>query len=64
LSTRATRSDPVEKSHGRLQPTYLPTTRPAAGYSIVHAATLEDAERLLEGCPIVDSCRIYETIAV
>lgn len=36
---------------------------PAAGYSIVHAANLQDAERLLEGCPIVDSCRIYETIA-
>ena len=37
---------------------------PAAGYSIVRAATLQDAERLLEGCPIVDSCRVYETIAV
>jgi len=22
----------------------------------------QEAERLLEGCPIVDSCRIYETI--
>ncbi len=40
------------------------TDAPAAGYSIVQAASLRDAERLLEGCPIVDSCRIYETIAV
>jgi hypothetical protein len=37
---------------------------PAAGYSIVRAASLSDAERILEGCPIVDSCHIYETIAV
>jgi hypothetical protein len=36
----------------------------AAGFSIVQAASLRDAELLLEGCPIVDSCHIYETIAV
>lgn len=37
---------------------------PAAGYSIVRAASLSDAERLLEGCPIVDSCHIYEAVVV
>lgn len=30
------------------------------GYCIVNAESLDDAERLLEGCPIIHSVRIYE----
>ena len=32
------------------------------GYSIVSAASFEDAEKLLEGHPYVDAVRIYEAI--
>jgi hypothetical protein len=32
----------------------------ATGYSIIAAESREDAERLLEGCPIVTSVRLYE----
>jgi hypothetical protein len=32
----------------------------ATGYSIISAESREDAERLLEGCPIVTSVRLYE----
>lgn len=41
-----------------------PDHTPAAGYSIVRAASLHDAEQLLEGCPIVDCCHVYETIPI
>ena len=37
-----------------------PGMSPAVGYSIVSAADMEEAERLLEGCPIIESVRIYE----
>lgn len=37
-----------------------PGTSPAVGYSIVSAADMEEAERLLEGCPIIESVRIHE----
>ncbi len=36
----------------------------ATGYSILSADTREDAERLLEGCPIVTSVRLYEAMAM
>jgi hypothetical protein len=36
----------------------------ATGYSIVSAESLADAERLLEGCPVVTSVRIYEAMAM
>jgi len=36
----------------------------ATGYSILSAETREDAERLLEGCPIIDSVRLYEAMAM
>jgi hypothetical protein len=34
----------------------------ATGYSILSAETLEEAVRLLEGCPIVGSVRQYEAM--
>ena len=34
------------------------------GYSIVNAESLDEAEQLLEGCPIFDSVRIYEAAAM
>jgi hypothetical protein len=37
-----------------------PQMSPAVGYSIVSAADMDEAERLLEGCPIIESVRIYE----
>jgi hypothetical protein len=36
----------------------------ATGYSIISAETLEDAVRVLEGCPIVGSVRLYEAMAM
>ena len=35
-----------------------------SGYSIVNADTMDDAEKLLEGCPIVTSVRIYEAMSM
>lgn len=37
---------------------------PATGYCIVSAEDMDAAERLLEGCPIIDSARIYEAMAM
>jgi hypothetical protein len=37
---------------------------PLTGYSIVSADSMEDAERLLEGLPIMDSVRIYEAMSM
>jgi len=34
----------------------------ATGYSILSAENMEDAERLLEGCPIIESVRLYEAM--
>jgi hypothetical protein len=36
----------------------------ATGYSIISADRREDAERLLEGCPIISSVRLYEAMAM
>ena len=36
----------------------------ATGYSIISAESREDAERLLEGCPIVASVRLYEAMSM
>lgn len=37
-----------------------PEMSPAVGYSIVNAVDMAEAERLLDGCPIIESVRIYE----
>jgi len=42
----------------------LPDMGAATGYSIISAESREDAERLLEGCPIVASVRLYEAMAM
>lgn len=36
----------------------------ATGYCIVEADSMDDAEKLLAGCPIIDSVRIYETMSM
>jgi hypothetical protein len=36
----------------------------ATGYSIISAESREEAERLLEGCPIISSVRLYEAMAM
>ena len=41
-----------------------PDMNPATGYCIVNAEDLDAAERLLEGCPIIDSARIYQAMAM
>jgi len=41
-----------------------PDTGAATGYSIISAESREEAERLLEGCPIIASVRLYETMAM
>jgi hypothetical protein len=34
------------------------------GYSIINAENLDEAEKLLEGCPIIESVRIYEAASM
>lgn len=34
---------------------------PATAYCLVSAADLDEAVSLLDGCPIIDSARVYET---
>ena len=34
------------------------------GYCIVNAESMDDAEKLLENCPIIDSVRIYEAASM
>ena len=41
-----------------------PDTGAATGYSIISAESREEAERLLEGCPIISSVRLYEAMAM
>lgn len=41
-----------------------PEMSPAVGYTIVSAADMAEAERLLEGCPIIESVRVYEAAAM
>lgn len=41
-----------------------PDTGAATGYSILSAESREEAERLLEGCPIISSVRLYERMAM
>jgi hypothetical protein len=36
----------------------------AAGYTILSAESMAAAEKLLEGCPIIDSVRLYEALAM
>jgi hypothetical protein len=36
----------------------------ATGYSIISAESMEEAVRLLEGCPFVTSVRVYEAMAM
>jgi len=36
----------------------------ASGYSIISAESREEAERLLEGCPMISSVRLYEAMAM
>lgn len=37
---------------------------PITGYSIVNADSMDDAEKLLDGCPILDGVRIYEAVSM
>ncbi len=41
-----------------------PDTGAATGYSILSAESREEPERLLEGCPIIASVRLYEAMAM
>jgi hypothetical protein len=41
-----------------------PETGAAASYTILSAESMEEAERLLDGCPFVDSVRLYEALAM
>ena len=41
-----------------------PAMGAAGGYSILSADSMEDAERLLEGCPIIDRVQLYEAMAM
>jgi hypothetical protein len=36
----------------------------ATGYSIISAESREEAERLLEGCPIITSVQLYEAMTM
>jgi hypothetical protein len=36
----------------------------ATGYSILSAASLEEAQGLLDGCPFNSSVRVYEAVAM
>ena len=36
----------------------------ATGYSLISAESRDDAERLLEDCPIISSVRLYEAMAM
>lgn len=44
--------------------TLTPEMSPATAYCIVNAESIEDAEKLLDGCPIIDSVRIYEGVTM
>lgn len=41
-----------------------PDMAPAVGYSIVNAENMQAAEKLLEGCPIITSVRVYEAMSM
>ena len=41
-----------------------PDDAPASGYSIISAASLEDAEALFADCPYASSVRLYESKAM
>ena len=34
------------------------------GYSIINAANIEEAEEIAQGCPIITSIRVYETMSM
>jgi len=44
--------------------TDLTEASPITGYSIVSADSMDDAEKLLVGCPIIDGVRIYEAMSM
>ena len=39
-------------------------TGAATGYSVISAESREDAERLLEGCPIISSVQLHEAMSM
>lgn len=41
-----------------------PQEGPAMGYSIVNADTMDEAVKLLEGCPIITSVHVYEAMSM
>lgn len=41
-----------------------PEMGPASGYSIINADSIDDAVKLLEGCPIITSVRVYEAMSM
>ncbi len=51
----------VTPTDSRELPTGLDAT---TGYTIVSADSMDDAEKLLVGCPIVSSVRIYEAMSM
>jgi hypothetical protein len=44
--------------------TDLTEASPITGYSIVSADSMDDAEKLLVNCPIIDGVRIYEAMSM
>jgi hypothetical protein len=53
----------IEVTHGGSR-SLSETDAAATGYSIVSAASLEDAAALLDGCPFASSVRLYEAAAM
>ena len=41
-----------------------PEMEPAVGYSIVNAESLDEAEKFLEGCPMINSVRVHEAMSM
>ena len=39
-----------------------PEMEPAVGYSIVNAESIDEAAKLLEGCPIINCVRVHEAM--
>ena len=44
--------------------TLTPEMGPATAYCIVNAQSMDDAEKLLASCPIIDSVRVYECVTM
>ncbi len=41
-----------------------PDRHPAVGYTIINAASLQEAEELLSQCPIIESVRVHECMVM